>query len=130
MPKIQNKQILERRIGMRYKTDLEAVQSVAKSLLYTAVHETEFSPMVVHHPFTSYAFVAIKRKGEMEMFSILENKDNLHKWQNFMSKQISDTENVYQIFMMVNKPYALTFLKFAAEKLSFSNFYRQFFLFL
>ncbi len=70
---------------MRYKTDLEAVQSVAKSLLYTAVHETEFSPMVVHHPFTSSAFVAIKRNGEMEMFSILENKENLHKWQVFMS---------------------------------------------
>ena len=80
---------------MRYKTDLEAVQSVAKSLLYTAVHETKFSPMVVHHPFTSSAFVAIKRKEEMEMFSILENKENLHKWQDFMSKQISNTENVY-----------------------------------
>ena len=79
---------------MRYKTDLEAVQSIAKSLLYTPVHETKFSPMVVHHPFTSSAFVAIKRKGEMEMFSILENKENLHKWQDFMSKQISDTENV------------------------------------
>ena len=47
MPKIQNKQILEGRIGMGYKTDLKAVQSVAKSLLYTTVHETDFSPMVV-----------------------------------------------------------------------------------
>lgn len=37
-------------------------------------------------------------------------------------KQISDTENVYQIFMMVNKPYALTFLKFASESLSFEDF--------
>ena len=53
---------------MRYKTDLEAVQSVAKSLLYTAVHETEFSPMVVHHPFTSSAFVAIKRNGDVQYF--------------------------------------------------------------
>ena len=107
---------------MRYKTDLKAVQSVAKSLLYTTVHETDFSPMVVQHPFTSSAFVAIKRNGEMDMFSILENKENLHKWQDFMSKQISNTENVYQIFMMVNKPYALTFLKFAADNLSFEDF--------
>lgn len=122
MPKIQNKQILEGRIGMRYKTDLKAVQSVARSLLYTTVHETDFSPMIVQHPFTSSAFVAIKRNGEMDMFSILENKENLHKWQDFMSKQISDTENVYQIFMMVNKPYALTFLKFASESLSFEDF--------
>lgn len=89
---------------MRYITDLDAVKHVAVSLLHTRINETKFSPMVVHHPFTSSAFVAIKRNGEMEMFSILENKENLHKWQNFMSKQISDTENVYQIFMMVNKP--------------------------
>ncbi len=46
---------------MRYKTDFEAVQSVALSLLYTPIHETKFSPMVVQHLFTSSAFVAIKK---------------------------------------------------------------------
>ncbi len=47
---------------MRYKTNFEAVQSVALSLLYTPIHETKFSPMVVQHLFTSSAFVAIKNK--------------------------------------------------------------------
>lgn len=42
---------------MRYKTDLDAVKHVAVSLLYTQIHETKFSPMVVQHPFTSSAFV-------------------------------------------------------------------------
>lgn len=107
---------------MRYKTDLKAVQNVALNLLYTQIHETEFSPHIVHHPFTSSAYVGIKQNGDMAMINVLENTDNLHKWQSFIGEQITDTENVYQIFMMVNKPYALAFLKFAADYLSFEDF--------
>lgn len=38
---------------MKYKTNLEVVQSVARSLLYIPVHKTKFSPMVAQHTFTS-----------------------------------------------------------------------------
>lgn len=92
---------------MRYKTDLKAVQNVALNLLYTQIHETEFSPLIVHHPFTSSAYVGIRQNGDMAMINVLESTDNLRKWQSFIGEQISNTENVYQIFMMVNKPYAL-----------------------
>lgn len=37
---------------MVQKTDLERVKGIAKMLLKTEVHETEFSPAVVQHPFT------------------------------------------------------------------------------
>ncbi len=107
---------------MRYKTDLKAVQNIALNLLYTQIHETEFSPLIVHHPFTSSAYVGIRQNGDMAMINVLESTDNLRKWQSFIGEQISDTENVYQIFMMVNKPYALAFLKFAADHLSFEDF--------
>lgn len=107
---------------MRYKTDLDAVKHVAVSLLCTQINETKFSPMVVQHPFTSSAFVAIKSKGEMEMLNILDNAENRNKWQEFMKNQITNAEDVYRIFMMVNKPYALTFLKFASKHLSFDDF--------
>ena len=107
---------------MRYKTDLKAVKKVALNLLYTQIHETEFSPLIVHHPFTSSAYVGIRQNGDMAMINVLESTDNLRKWQNFIGEQITDTENVYQIFMMVNKPYALAFLKFAEDHLSFEDF--------
>ena len=107
---------------MRYKTDLDAVKQAAVSLLYTPINETEFSPMVVQHPFTSSAFVAIKIKGEMEMLNILENSENRNKWQEFMKNQILNAEDIYEIFILVNKPYALTFLKFASNHLSFDDF--------
>ena len=86
---------------MRYKTDLDALKQVAVSLLYTPINETKFSPMVVQHPFTSSAFVAIKIKGEMEMINILENSENRNKWQEFMKNQITNAEDVYRIFMVL-----------------------------
>lgn len=109
---------------MRYKTDLDAVKHVAVSLLHTHINETKFSPMVVQHPFTSSAFVGISNNGEMELLNILESSESKIKWQEFMEKQITNADSVYRIFMMVNKPYALTFLKLASKHLSFDDFSR------
>lgn len=109
---------------MRYKTDLDAVKHVAVSLLHTHINETKFSPMVVQHPFTSSGFVGINSNGEMELLNILESAESKNKWQEFMEKQITNADSVYRIFMMVNKPYALTFLKLASKHLSFDDFSR------
>ncbi len=109
---------------MRYKTDLDAVKYMAVSLLHTRINETKFSPMVVQHPFTNSAFVGISSNGEMELLNILESAEGKVKWQEFMEKQITNADSVYRIFMMVNKPYALTFLKLASKHLSFDDFSR------
>ena len=37
---------------MREKTDLEGVKFVAKQLVMIDIHLTEYSPIVVQHPFT------------------------------------------------------------------------------
>jgi len=39
-----------------------------------------------------------------------------------MAKQIEQAEKAYEIYMMINKPYALTFLKFAEPHLSKEDF--------
>ncbi len=109
---------------MRYKTNLDAVKHVAISLLHTHINETKFSPMVVQHPFTSSGFVGISNNGEMELLNILESMESKKKWQEFVERQITNADSVYRIFMMVNKPYALTFLKLASKHLSFDDFSR------
>ena len=38
---------------MLEKTNLEKVKMIVRALLMTEIHETEFSPAVVQHPFTS-----------------------------------------------------------------------------
>lgn len=49
---------------MLQKTDLERVKGIAKMLLKTKVHETEFSSAVVQHPFTSSGIAVLLKDGD------------------------------------------------------------------
>lgn len=107
---------------MKPTTDIEQVKSVARALLMTEVYKTPYSPMVVQHPFTSSGFVATTKDGVMQLIDITESEENLQAWQSFMRKQINSTDNAYEIYMMTNKPYSLTFLKYASPYLSKADF--------
>ena len=48
---------------MKRETDMEQVRLTAKMLLMTDVHETEYSPMIVQHPFTSWYCYAAYHKS-------------------------------------------------------------------
>ncbi len=56
---------------MRNKSDLDGVKSVARMLLMAVVTKTDFSPMVVQHPFTNTGIVGIpSESGEpLEIFT-------------------------------------------------------------
>ena len=56
------------------------------------------------------------------MIDITQNREKLQAWQNAMSSAIDNAENPYQIYMMINKPYGLTFLKYARPHLSQYDF--------
>ncbi len=47
---------------MKKETDMSEVIFIAKMMLMTDVQETEFSPMVVQHPFTSSGIVVLPEK--------------------------------------------------------------------
>ena len=103
---------------MREITDLDRVKAVAGMLLMTDVHETAYSPMVVQHPFTSSGIVGVRKDGGMQIVTITENSDDLRLWREQMQKMINDADSAFQIYMLVNKPYGLTFLKFSEPYLS------------
>lgn len=107
---------------MKEKTDLKAVRSVANVLLLTDVHETEFSPLIVQHPFTATGLVGIRRNGETAMVDITKDAKSLREWQDFISGQIEIAGSVRDIYNMINKPYAMTFVKYAKHHLSREDF--------
>ncbi len=82
------------------ETNLEKVKEVACTLLYTDVHKTELSPVVVQHPFTSSGFVALTKNGEMQVLDITEKEEYEMEWEERMRKEINDCDNVHQIFML------------------------------
>lgn len=109
---------------MKKETDLGGVKAIAKTLLMTAVNQTPYSPMLVQHPFTSSGLVALpteKYEG-FRPIDITLNNENLQRWQHSVSKIIDETENPYHIYLLLNPPYALTFLKLASPYLSRKDF--------
>ncbi len=105
---------------MRNKSDLARVKSVARMLLMTKVAKTDFSPMVVQHPFTNTGIVGIpSRSGEpLEIVDITAEQKNLSRWRAIIEKQIDNASDPFQIYMMVDPPYGLSFLKYAEPYLS------------
>ena len=109
---------------MKKETDLGGVKAIAKTLLMTAVNQTPYSPMLVQHPFTSTGLIPFPtemNKG-FQPVDITLNEDNLKIWRESVSQIIDETENPYHIYMLLNPPYALTFLKLASPYLSRKDF--------
>ena len=53
---------------------------------------------------------------------ITKSPEELVSWQNYMKAQIDEAKSAYHIYMMTNKPYSMTFLKFAKPHLSQKDF--------
>lgn len=107
---------------MRNETDLNRVKWVAKQLVMIEPDLTEFSPVLVQHPFTSSGMVAIPSDEGIKHVDITKSPEELVSWQNYMKAQIDEAKSAYHIYMMTNKPYSMTFLKFAKPHLSQKDF--------
>ena len=107
---------------MKRETDIEAVRNTMRLLLDLDLAETDMSPMVMQHPFTNSAFVAIAGSdGKQEMINLLDD-GNMQRWRKYMEKQLERLD-VRQIFYMaLNKPYYLTALKLVKDDLSVEDF--------
>ncbi len=105
---------------MRKESNLAGVKSVAKMLLMAKVTKTAFSPMVVQHPFTNTGIIGIPSESgdPLEIVDITADRNGLSRWRAIMEKQIDNASDPFQIYMMVNPPYGLTFLKYAEPYLS------------
>ena len=107
---------------MGKETNMAGVKSVAKALLMLDIHLTDYSPVIVQHPFTSSGMVAAPTENGLAMLDITQGDENLSAWRGLMVKQIDQAKNPYHIYMMLNKPYALSFLSLAEPHLSQKDF--------
>lgn len=98
------------------KTDIRKVKEIARLLLMTDVHTTVYSPMIVQHPFTSSGVTVLPETGKF--VDITKSAENLKAWQDSIGKRIAAADSVYSIYMLINKIYTLTFLKYVQDLLS------------
>lgn len=97
---------------MRQTTDIEQVRIIAKAFLMIEPAKTEFSPLIVQHPFTNCGLCVITDGDEHKTVDITQSENNLLAWQEYVS-EIIDRSDLTGIFCNLNTPYALTFLKYA-----------------
>ena len=105
------------------KTNLQELKLLAKSLLHLEPELTEFSPMIVHHPFTTSGIVGLKDpEGGLRIGNIVESQKDRKQWQKQVEKIIDGCDNALSIYHLIEKPYVLGFLKYAAPYLAKEDF--------
>ena len=70
-------------------TDLEQVKLVAHALLDVEIQPTEFSPMIVSHPFTNTGIAALSdEQGNFTPADLLNDPTDLERWRKRVGEQI------------------------------------------
>lgn len=75
---------------MKEKTDLDGLKFVAKQLVMVDIHLTEYSPIVVQHPFTSSGMAAAPSKDGLRLLDITKSEGDLRAWQGYMKGLIDN----------------------------------------
>ena len=102
---------------MRKETDLTAIKNILKIFLHMPVEETEYSPIVVQHPIfeSGISYVNNKMTDIMtpEGFAAVAKK---------FEEDIDKIDDALGCVNILRQSYYLTFLKFAKESLSLTDF--------
>ena len=98
------------------KTDIGGVRHIAKVLLYTDIKQTNI-PFIIHHPIFSTPFW---HGNNSQMLNLLL-PDELSKARKDIEKRI-DKGNLLNIYMLINKPYRLTFVKYIMSYVDLRDF--------
>ena len=98
------------------KTNLKAIRHHSILLAYAVpIKIDEYS--VISHPFINFPITVIK---DNKFVNLLDNKER-DEWFRYLS-DIINTSDLLHIYMMVNKPYKLTWLKFCRPYMSEKEF--------
>lgn len=107
---------------MKKQTDLAALKQLARVFLMMDPEPTEFSPMVVKHPFTDSGMTAVKDGSGYRVVDIMVDDAALTLWRDNMAEIIDNAKNPRHICMMLTKSYRFAFLKHAMPHFSQKDF--------
>ena len=102
---------------MENVSDLNKIKAISKGLLDISILETEYSPIIVSHPFTKCGIVLLPNEDYAQV-DITKDKSALNKWKKAMAEQIDSCTSVYQIYHIVNEAYSMLFFHDIASSLS------------
>lgn len=97
------------------ETNLNEVKNMAKLFLHLPIQtDKKIPPMLcVFHPFLTTSIIYTKSG----LFDAFENPDKLEEYYQYMEEEI-DKGDLYKIYVLIRKPYRLTFVKHCDPYLS------------
>lgn len=104
---------------MERQTRIGEVRSIAKALLYIDIAPTRLS-YIASHPFTNTWDTALPREENGKTlieFVDLREAEGQRQWREALESRIEEA-SLFTILSMLNKPYILTFLKYAKGAIS------------
>ena len=103
------------------KTNLDKIKEIAIMFLYLDPTYTDIKlPIFISHPFFESSILMDYETHEM--YNIFENKEMFEKNRTMMKELIKKDKSAQSIFLMIRKPYQLTFFKYVKEYLSEKDF--------
>lgn len=100
------------------ETDLDKVKAMAKVFLEIEIGETEMSPAIVQHPFANSGFYPCRSDDGSFRIIDITTPQGLKEWKKIMRERIDSITSIGELFLYVNKPYSMTFLKYVQHYLS------------
>ena len=88
-----------------FKTDLQKLKILAHCLLQHEPEKTDYSPMIIRHPFTDSGIVPMKNEdGSLRIGNIMEGEDDLWNWRNIVGELIDEADSAFSIYTLITKP--------------------------
>jgi len=107
---------------VRKETDMKGLKNLARTFLMLDIQPTNFSPMIVKHPFTDTGITAINTEDGYQVVNLMDDSAALDRWRKQVREIIDSAEGAVHIRMGITKPYQLAFLKHAMPHLSRTDF--------
>ena len=104
-------------------TNMDEIKRVARVLLNTEVHFNDDFAFIVHHPFFQNSVYPIQDVNGMKLLDITKD-DELEIARANMETLISRINDVFDLFMLMSKPYLPAFFKFANSYMSAADYAR------
>ena len=97
--------------------EVKKIKELAKRFVDIPLHDSGFL-YFASHPFTNSFVVDIRGENNDLVLVDLKNEQALAEWRKQLKQQIDTLSNVKDIFLMLNKPYILTFISYIEPMLT------------
>lgn len=107
---------------MLMETNLLNIKESFKTLFLAVKIEPLLGGLVIQHPFSNSPIVNTMEMGIINLLEKGKEKEHFNAWKNTIYTLIDESNSLMRLFLLVDKNWRLTALKYAKEDMSLKDF--------